>query len=50
MEYLDFELPIKELVDQLEKTIEIGKNTKSNVNELKKELELKIKILNVHLF
>ena len=44
MEYLDFELPIKDLVDQLEKTKQIGKDTSSNVNELKKELEIKIKI------
>ena len=43
MEYLDFEAPIKELIDQLDKTVEIGKDTKSNVNDLKKELELKIK-------
>tara|TARA_B100000579_G_scaffold197924_1_gene161824 strand:- start:4548 stop:5501 length:954 start_codon:yes stop_codon:yes gene_type:complete len=43
MEYLDFELPIKELIDQLEKTVEIGKETKSNVNDLKKEITLKIK-------
>ena len=28
MEYLDFELPIKELIDQLDKTIEIGEGTK----------------------
>tara|TARA_B100001250_G_scaffold413453_1_gene447664 strand:- start:1779 stop:2732 length:954 start_codon:yes stop_codon:yes gene_type:complete len=44
MEYLDFELPIKELQDQLEKTIKIGQDTKSNVNDLKKEIELKIKL------
>ena len=43
MEYLDFELPIKELIDQLEKTIEIGKETNSNVNDLRKEIEAKIK-------
>jgi len=43
MEYLDFELPIKELVEQLESTIKIGKDTKSNVNDLKKEIEAKIK-------
>ena len=44
MEYLDFEAPIKELIDQLEKTIQIGQDTKSNVNDLKKEIELKIKL------
>ena len=44
MEYLDFELPIKELIDQLEKTTKIGKETKTNVNDLKKEIELKIKL------
>ncbi|MAQ31529.1 MAG: acetyl-CoA carboxylase carboxyl transferase subunit alpha [Flavobacteriales bacterium] len=43
MEYLDFEAPIKELIDQLDKTVGIGKDTKSNVNDLKKELERKIK-------
>ena len=43
MEYLDFELPIKELMDQLEKTMQIGQDTKSNVSDLKKEIELKIK-------
>ena len=43
MEYLDFEAPIKELIDQLKKTIQIGKDTKSNITDLKKELELKIK-------
>ena len=41
MEYLDFELPIKELIDQLDKTIEIGKETNSNVNDLRKEIQLK---------
>jgi len=44
MEYLDFELPIKELIDQLEKTTQIGKETKTNVNDVKKEIELKIKL------
>ena len=44
MEYLDFELPIKELIDQLDKTLEIGKETNSNVNDLKKEIQRKIKI------
>ena len=44
MEYLDFELPIKELIDQLDKTVEIGKETNSNVNDLKKEIQRKIKI------
>ncbi|RPG58851.1 MAG: acetyl-CoA carboxylase carboxyltransferase subunit alpha [Flavobacteriales bacterium TMED191] len=44
MEYLDFELPIKELINELEKTIEIGKNTNSNAIDLIKELKAKIKI------
>ncbi len=44
MEYLDFESPIKELVDQLAKTKEIGKDTDSNIKDLKKEIELKIKL------
>ena len=43
MEYLDFELPIKELVNQLEKTIEIEKDTNSNAIDLIKELKAKIK-------
>ena len=43
MEYLDFELPIKELVNQLEKTIEIEKDTNSNAIDLIKELKSKIK-------
>ena len=43
MEYLDFEKPIKELMDQLEKTVAIGKDTNSNVSDLKKEIEKKIK-------
>ena len=43
MEYLDFELPIKELVEQLEKTIAIGKDTNSNAIDLIKELKTKIK-------
>lgn len=44
MDYLDFELPIKELVEQLEKTIEIGKETNSNVQDLQKEIKSKINI------
>ena len=44
MEYLDFELPIKELIEQLESTIKIGEDTNSNVNDLKKEIEAKIKL------
>jgi len=43
MEYLDFELPIKSLMEQLEKTVNIGNETNSNINELKKEIKLKIK-------
>ena len=43
MEYLDFELPIKELISQLEKTVEIGQETDSNIDDLKREIELKIK-------
>tara|TARA_Y100000589_G_scaffold84405_1_gene78378 strand:+ start:14634 stop:15587 length:954 start_codon:yes stop_codon:yes gene_type:complete len=43
MEYLDFESPIKELNEQLEKTISIGKETETNVSELKKNIELKLK-------
>ena len=44
MEYLDFELPIKELLDQLESTIKIGKETNTSVAELKREIELKLKL------
>jgi len=44
MDYLDFELPIKELQEQLEKAMELGENSKLNINDLKKELQTKIKI------
>ena len=43
MEYLDFELPIKELNDQLEKTTQIGHETNTNVKDIKREIELQIK-------
>ena len=33
MEYLDFELPIKELNDQLEKCLQIGKENEIDVTE-----------------
>ena len=41
MEYLDFELPIKELEDQLDKCQIIGKKTKYNWNETKKQIKQK---------
>ena len=42
MEYLDFEHPIKELKEQLDKTVSIGKETNTDVSELTKELNSKI--------
>jgi acetyl-CoA carboxylase carboxyl transferase subunit alpha len=44
MDYLDFELPIKELQEQLEKAMQLGVDSKSNINDLKKELQTKIQI------
>lgn len=42
MEYLDFELPIKELQDQLEKCQIIGKDTDVDVTETCKKIEKKL--------
>lgn len=42
MEYLDFELPIKELDEQLDKCIAVGKNSGVNVASTCKEIENKI--------
>lgn len=42
MDYLDFELPIKELEEQLAKTVELEKETKVNMTKTVKELEKKI--------
>ncbi|MXP05097.1 MULTISPECIES: acetyl-CoA carboxylase carboxyltransferase subunit alpha [unclassified Apibacter] len=42
MEYLDFELPIKELEDQLKKWIELGKESGVDINSTSKEIEKKI--------
>ena len=38
MEYLDFELPIKELNEQLEKCKNIGEESDVDVTELQKKL------------
>ena len=43
MEYLDFELPIKELHDQLEKCKLIGKESKIDVSETCLQIEKKLK-------
>ena len=43
MEYLDFELPLKELEDQLEKCINIGDESKVDVTDTYKKLKLEIK-------
>lgn len=42
MEYLDFEWPIKELEDQLEKCYEIGKDSNVDVFETSKKIEKKL--------
>ena len=43
MEYLDFELPIKELHDQLNKCKLIGKESNIDVTETCDQIEKKIK-------
>lgn len=42
MEYLDFELPIKELEDQLSKCFAIGKESEVDVTETSKKIKLKL--------
>ena len=42
MEYLDFELPIKELEDQLEKCALIGEESEVDVTETCKQIEEKL--------
>jgi len=42
MEYLDFELPLKELEDQLEKCNEIHNESKVDVKDTYKNLKAKI--------
>ena len=42
MEYLDFELPLKELKDQLEKCNVIGDESKVDVRDTSKKLKEKI--------
>src|SRR6056300_939921 len=42
MEYLDFELPIKELEDQLEKCVIIGEESDVDVSETCKQIEKKL--------
>ena len=42
MEYLDFELPIKELEDQLDKCVIIGKESDVDVSETCKQIEKKL--------
>lgn len=41
--YLDFEEPLKELQEQIEQTVEIGKNTDVDMSDKIKELEGKLK-------
>ena len=41
--YLDFEQPIQELEEQIEKTKEIGANTEVDMSDKIKELETKLK-------
>ena len=42
MEYLDFELPIKELEDQLDKCMIIGEESEVDVTETCKQIEKKL--------
>ena len=42
MEYLDFELPIKELEDQLQKCYEIGEESAIDVGATCKKIERKL--------
>lgn len=42
MEYLDFEAPIKELVEQLEKTVSLQEESKTDMTKSIKELEKRI--------
>ncbi|MEY4013032.1 MAG: hypothetical protein RIT22_2156 [Bacteroidota bacterium] len=42
MEYLDFELPIKELEDQLEKCVVIGKESDVDVTNTCKQINKKL--------
>ena len=42
MEYLDFEMPIKELEDQLAKCYDLGKESDVDVSKTSKEIENKI--------
>ncbi|WP_431471529.1 acetyl-CoA carboxylase carboxyltransferase subunit alpha [Nonlabens sp. SCSIO 43208] len=43
MEYLDFELPIKELEDKYKQTLEIGEGSEVDVTDTVKKIEKKIK-------
>ena len=43
MEYLDFELPIKELQEQYEKACAIGKDSEVDVSTTCKQIEKKLK-------
>ena len=43
MEYLDFELPIKELTEQFEKACSIGEESEVDVTETCKQIETKLK-------
>ena len=42
MEYLDFELPIKELEDQLDKCVVIGKESDVDVTKTCRNIEKKL--------
>ena len=45
MERLDFEKPIVELEEQLEKAIQLGKDTDADVSKTVKDIEKKLKVL-----
>jgi acetyl-CoA carboxylase carboxyl transferase subunit alpha len=50
MEYLDFEQPIKELVDKREEALKLGEETGANVAKTVRDLEKKIKDLQKEIY
>jgi acetyl-CoA carboxylase alpha subunit len=50
MEYLDFELPIKELEDQLDKCLTIGEESGIDISDTCKKIEKKLEITRKEIF
>lgn len=50
MDYLDFELPIKDLVDQYDKCVLIGEESGIDVNQSCKQIEEKLKITKENIY